>query len=592
MESEANMMRSVAIVFLGWVFLAKAVWAQNAIEVFWVQIEAKPNFEEALESIEIYQQDLPDLNGFTMGSGWFGIALGPYTRDDAELVLQSFRAAGRIPRDSYIALGAAYQTQYWPEGTDLLGRGTLTALPSTTEDTPTAVAELPQATDVAAEPDPENRAAARRSENQLTASEKRDLQAALKWAGFYDAAIDGAFGRGTRNAMSIWQSANGFEPTGILTTRQRAVLMKRYNAPIEGLDLKQVSDEAAGIEIKLPTGIVAFDRYDPPFAHYTPKDGQSARVLLISQKGNRATLSSLYEVMQTLAVVPLEGPRNLTRNGFTLLGRNKDIVSETRATLKNGEIKGYTLIWPARDEERRARVIAEMEASFVSLPGVLDPTLGSGAPQRVDLIAGLELRKPILSRSGFFVNSSGAVVTTAGAVENCARITLDSDYEAELARLDAERGLAILRPTNTLAPPEIAQFSAAPPRIQSEVAVSGYSFEGQLTAPSVTFGYLSDVKGLSGEGELNRLALDALPGDEGGPVMDDKGHVMGMLLPRPTGSRQLPNDVRFALTSEFIANALSQAGLKAVKATDGDGLDPVDISTRGTDMTVLVSCWQ
>ena len=596
MECEAIMLRCVTFVVLGWVALARAVWAQDTVEVFWVQIEAKPNYEEALERIAIYELDLPDVNGFTLGSGWYGIALGPYTREDANLVLRSFRSAGRIPSDSYIAFGAAYQSQYWPENTDLLGIGTQAATLDIQTDSPAPEITTTDDTNTEAvapaDPDPETRADARRSESLLTRAEKQELQTALQWAGFYNSAIDGAFGRGTRNAMAAWQSANGLEATGVLTTLQRTLLLKRYNAPLEGLDLQLVRDEPAGIEVTLPTGLVAFDRYDPPFAHYTPKDGENARVLLISQQGDRATLASLFEVMQTLTVVPLEGPRSLSRDSFTLVGRDAQIVSETRVTLSNGEIKGFTLIWPAGDEERRTRVLAQMNASFAPLAGTLDPALGAGAPQSRDLLAGLDLRKPVQSRSGFFVDTAGAVITTASAVETCTRITLDDVYDATVTQLDSQNGLAILRPSETLAPPAVARFSPAPPRLDSEVAIAGYSYEGQLTAPSVTFGNLSDVTGLAGEPELNRLAVDALPGDEGGPVLDASGHVAGMLLPNVTGTRQLPDGVRFSLASDVITAALSQAGLRPSKGNGSDGLAPEDIAALGEEMTVLVSCWR
>ena len=586
------MTRLFTIVLLFWIACTKGVLAQSSETVVWVQIEAQPTLAEALERIEDYALDLPDVNGFAMRGGWYSITLGPYLREDAELILQSYRATGRIPSDSYIAFNSSYQRQYWPEGADILSRGTV-AIPSAAASEPPAPAPDTTATVTAPlDPDPESRADARRSESLLSRDEKRDLQTALRWAGFYNSSIDGSFGRGTRSAMAAWQSANGFNATGILTTRQRTALLESYNALLEGLDLQVVRDDTAGIQIKLPKALVKFERYEPPFAQYNPKQDETARVLLISQPGNRAALASLYEVMQSLEIVPLQGPRNLSRNSFTLVGRNQDFVSETRATLNDGEIKGFTLIWPTGDEDRRARVIAEMESSLILLPSVLDPALSNGATQSIDLIAGLELRKPASSRSGFYVNTNGAVVTTANAVQNCTRITLDDEHDATLSQLDAERGVAILRPSTRLAPPAFARFSETPPRLQTEIAVAGYSYEGQLMAPSVTFGKLSDVKGLAGETDLNRLSLDALPGDEGGPVFDDKGQVMGMLVPVPSGARQLPEEVRFALTSDAIRGVLSQAGLAASNGTETASVSPEDIAELGTGMTVLVSCWQ
>ena len=99
----------------------------------------------------------------------------------------------------------------------------------------------------------------------------------------YDAAIDGAYGRGTRSSMRAWQEANNHEPTGILTTRQRAELLAAYNAVLDGMNLQLVRDDASGIEIMIPTGVVAFSEYEPPFARFEPKGDIDAKVLLIAK---------------------------------------------------------------------------------------------------------------------------------------------------------------------------------------------------------------------------------------------------------------------------------------------------------------------
>lgn len=591
------------IFFLFWVLCSlvpQVVSAQTAQDVVWVQIEARPTLETALERVESYAATLPDVNGFALSGGWYAIALGPYTPKDAQEVLRSYRVQGLIPNDSYIALSATYGQKYFPPGADVLDVGTVAAVQTPPEpesqapapEVQTALTTSETAALAEAEPDTETRAQAQRSESLLSREEKRALQTALQWAGFYNAAIDGAFGRGTRNSMAAWQGANGYDPTGVLTTRQRAALMGQYNAVLEGLDMQVVQDFDAGIEVRLPTAVVAFERYEPPFAQYNATGDLAARVLLISQPGDRITLAGLYDVMQTLTIVPLEGPRTLSADSFTLVGRSAEIVSETQVTLVSGELKGFTLIWPAGDEERRTRVLQEMQSSFVRRSGVLDPAAGGTADQQIDLVAGLEVRKPILSRSGFFVDAAGSVVTTSDAVQSCARITLDELYDATLSGVDTDRGIAILKPKQTLAPPAVARFSPMPPRLQSEIAVAGYSFEGQLGAPSMTFGTLSDLKGLRGEPDVSRLALETLPGDAGGPVLDRSGNVLGMLLPRVEGARQLPEEVRFALTGEAISSVMVQAGLSLSEGVETTSLDPEDITDRGIGMTVLVSCWE
>lgn len=570
-------------------------------EVVWVQIEAQPNLADATERARFFAADLPDVNGFSLGGGWYGIALGPYTRRDAEQVLRVYRGEGVVPRDSYIALGSTYRQQFWPVGANVLNRGVVEA-PLPAAQTPEAEAEpdTPAAADEetvevpVAQPAPppadETPAEAQRNERLLTRTEREDVQRMLAWAGVYNAGIDGAFGRGTRNAMAAWQEQKGFDVTGILTTEQRAALRKDYNAVLEGLGLQMMRDDTAGIEMMLPADVVAFDKYEYPFAHYTSTGDIPATVLLISQAGDQSTLFGLYDIMQTLDIVPLDGPRERKDQSFVLIGEDATRVSETRVSLQDGQIKGFTLVWPAGDEERRRRLITAMDKSLVRLAAVIPPS-ATTEEQAIDLVSGLDVRAPRLSRSGFFVDRRGTVITTAEAVESCGRITLDTETEAQVALVDAAKGVAVLTPATALAPLAVARFSDITPRLQSEVALSGYSYEGVLGAPSMTFGTLSDVRGLTGEADQVRLDMPALTGDAGGPVLDTGGGVIGMLLSQPASERTLPEDVRFALDRVALQDVLAKAGMAAAGTNSSTPIDPVDLSAEATGMTVLVSCW-
>jgi S1-C subfamily serine protease/peptidoglycan hydrolase-like protein with peptidoglycan-binding domain len=563
-----------------WTFVGQA-WAQS--DIVWVQIEAQPSLNIALQRAQDYAAVLDDANSFAMDSGWYGIAIGPYERPDAEQVLRIYRAESLIPRDSFITFSSSYGAQVWPLGADVLDRIVVSNL---------ATAQKPEAPQVAQVllPADETPNEAARSERLLGRAEREALQVALKWAGTYPGRIDGAFGRGTRNAMAAWQDLKGFDRTGILTTRQRDQLLGDYNAVLEDLGLAMISDTSAGIEMVLPLNVVSFEKNDYPFAHYTSISDIPATVLLISQAGDQDTLLSLYDIMQTLDIVPLDGPRKRKKTSFTLVGEDATRISETRVSLEGGQIKGFTLVWPTGDEERRSRLIAEMDKSFARLSGVI-PTDAGTDEQAVDLIAGLQVRKPRVSGSGFFVDSRGAVLTTAKAVDSCTRITLDDDTEAQLTAVDTAKGVALLRPNVALSPQVVARFSDARPRLNAEVAASGYSFGGVLNAPSITFGTLSDVRGLAGENHINRLALNTLPGDAGGPVLDAGGGVLGMLLPNDANGRTLPQSVRFALDRTALHDVLAQAGLAGAITDSTLPVDPVDLSITATGMTVLVSCW-
>lgn len=585
------MTRIILTLIFSVTLLVPAAFAQQQ-PAAWVQIEAQPSLNRAQSSLRQYAARIQDVNGFTLGGGWYAIALGPYAPNEASQVLRVLRSEGLIPRDSYISESSDYQQQFWPVGANLLAAP---GLPLTNGTNQTTQADPEPEVQLLPTPEPEpadeTPRQARASEADLTRDQRAELQTALKWAGFYQGAIDAAYGRGTRNSMANWQEANGFEKTGILTTLQRAELLRQYNVVLEGLGLQMVRDPKAGIEMLLPTRVVSFDKYESPFAHYTSSGDIDAKVLLISQQGGSTTLAGLYDIMQTLEIVPETGPRTLKDNGFTLIGESALQISHTQAWLKDGEIKGFTLIWPAGDEERRTRLLGEMQDSFQRTAGVLDPAAGSLENQSIDLVSGLEIRKPKLSRSGFYVDRAGTVVTTSQVVEGCGRITIDQVYDAEVITSNADLGIAVLRPVQTLAPMSVAAFQMAVPRLQSDVAVAGYSYGGVLGAPTLTFGRLADMKGLNGEAQYKRLALNALEGDAGGPVVDAGGAVLGMLLPAPSEGRQLPEGVSFAADADAVAQVLEQAGIAPSAATDSTQLAAEALTRKASNMTVLISCW-
>lgn len=549
--------------------ITTSAWAQGTT---WLQIEARPNLGLAEQRANDYAARLPDVNGFRLRSGWYAIALGPYSENDAPGVLAQLRASGAIPNDAFLADGRQFLEQFF---------GPTNAAQVQTE----PAAPLEPLT-----PGEETPAEARAAERGLSREDRELVQIALRWEGFYRSTIDASFGPGTRRAMSAWQEDRRYEPTGILTTLQRRELLDGYQSVLSALNMSPVVDPRAGIEIDLPAGMVSFDRYEPPFAHYASRTDDNVRVILISQTGTRDTLAALYDIMQTLEIVPLNGAREIRRRDFTLTGANDDVVSHTYARLDGDAIKGFSLIWPAGDEKRRRLALAEMEASFRPTDGVLPDTIG-GSAQNIDLLSGLEIRRADRTRSGFYVDGGGAVLTTSEAVRQCTRITLNGEMNANVTAEDTGLGLALLTPEQSLAPLAVAALSASEPRLQSDVAVAGYSFGGLLTAPSVTFGTFADIKGLDGDTRVQRLDVAAETGDAGGPVFDGMGGVMGMLLDQKEGARQLPAGVAFAADAPVLDAFLTSNGLSSLVKEPAEDMAPEDLTLLAADMTVLVSCW-
>lgn len=433
-----------------------------------------------------------------------------------------------------------------------------------------------------------------RSEAALDAETRRELQRALAWFGFYASGIDGAFGRGTRMAMAAWQRENALEETGVLTTRQRAALLDAFAQARARLGIAPHADIAAGISLDWPLGLLRFDRHEPPFAHFAALNDSGVQGFLISQPGDGAALAGLYDVLQTLAIIPVEGERQLGRNGFTITGADSTRAAHVWAQLSAGRIKGFALIWPRALDAEVQRAVAQARASFRDTgPAVLDPLL-DGAGSRlddVDLVSGLELRRPRHSRSGVYLDAGGSVLTAAEAVAGCAKVTLDHDIEADVVLVDTALGIAVLRPRTPVAPVRRAVFADIGPGPGSEVAVSGYSYGGTLAGASVVWGRVAADNGPEGAPGVRRLALDAAPGDTGGPVLDTGGAVTGLLLGTDGSGRSLPEGVQFAVTAQPIVARLRAAGLAPETAGGLVAMTPEHLADAAREMTALVSCW-
>ena len=562
-----------------------AVWlvygaGMAAAQTRWIQIEAQPTEREALARAQAWAGVFPEVGGYALASGWFGIVLGPYDAEDAALRLAMLRGDRLIPDDSFLADGRGFRGQFWP----------------VTGTTP-APAAAPAPPPVSAAPAPapaETLADARRAEAALDRAGREAIQTALAWFGYYTAAVDGAFGPGTRAAISGWQAAEGAEPTGVLTPSQQAALIAAWQAGVAELGLTRVVEAEAGIEIDLPRGLVDFAGYQPPFVAYTPRGDSGVHVLLISQPGDQAALAALYDLVQGSALMPGQGPRERRARSFEIRGTGPAAEGFAYAELTGGLIRGYVVAWRPQDGVRMGRVLAAMRASFRGVGDrALDPALEPLDPAvQAGMMTGMEPRRPARVRSGVWIDARGTILTAAEAVAGCGSVTVEGQMAAEVVRRDDAAGVALIRPRAAVAPAAVA--TAAPlPRPGAEVAVAGYPFGDALAAPVLTFGAFAAEGGLMGEAGVARLTLRAMPGDIGAPVLDAGGALVGVLLPPPgDASRVLPPDVAYVAPVGALAPVLATGGVTLAVAARAGAMAPEDLALAGRALAVQVSCWQ
>ena len=580
-------LRAIAALVLS-AFAASHLAAQD----YWIQIEAKPTLAQAEARAEDYALRLEDVGGFYLGGNYYGIVLGPFERELALSERDRLKASGAIPGDSFVRDGVALLGQFYPTDRDLreaqsaAGEGAVAGDPAPVS----IITTIPLPMEEAVDNTEETRLTALESEAALSEADRREVQLALEWLGLYAAGIDGAFGSGTREAMREWQELNDLPPTGVMTPAQRSRLLEDYEALQNELGLRIVRSDEAGIEMMLPLGHVVETEATPPFIRYASRSDTGAEVLLLSEPGDVEALRALYQIYQTLEIVPAAGNRSLAGNQFFIEGRGEEILSYTFAGVYDGAIKGFTLVWPADREAQWKRISARMLDSFTPVPGVLEPLAPATVLTPVDMLAGLDLRDPVREATGVYVDRTGAVLTSLSGVEGCRRVMLDDMRAARIVATDPALNLALLRPTGGDLDVSAASLAATSPAEGAQIAVAGYPFGARVPAPVLTFGRIEGPHQQAAG--LVHMRLDAAsgPGGFGAPVLSADGQVAALVM--PVADMTDPSRGQVALGADALRGWLALQGITAgAELSQETPLSAPALSRMAADLAVRVSCW-
>jgi S1-C subfamily serine protease len=157
--------------------------------------------------------------------------------------------------------------------------------------------------------------------------------------------------------------------------------------------------------------------------------------------------------------------------------------------------------------------------------------------------------------TGFLIDGKGYLATSAHVVEDARRIFVQdakgSDFRAEVVLRDNTKDLAILKiidedykPYTTL-PYNISRSST---ELSEPVFTLGYPKDEIVYGE----GYLSAKTGLKGDTLAYQVSLSANPGNSGGPVLNRRGEVIGILNARQTKAE----GVVFAVKSRHLLRAV------------------------------------
>jgi S1-C subfamily serine protease len=158
------------------------------------------------------------------------------------------------------------------------------------------------------------------------------------------------------------------------------------------------------------------------------------------------------------------------------------------------------------------------------------------------------------SGTGFAISGNGYLATNIHVIKDADSIYVETNkgeaYKATLVYEDKTCDLAILKildSTFKLPPPPYRLKNIQAP-LGDEVYTLGYPRDEIVYGK----GYISSETGFRGDSNAYQIAIPVNPGNSGGPLIDSKGQVLGII----TGKESPSDDVAFAVKSSFLINML------------------------------------
>jgi hypothetical protein len=338
----------------------------------------------------------------------------------------------------------------------------------------------------------------------IPGDERLAVQAALLWAGDYTGSIGGADPMLT--AIKNYQKRSKGKVTGVLTTPERANLVAAARDHEQEFGWSVVADPATGVRIGLPTKLVPVARDAARGTRWSSAHGE---VQVETFRIKTGDLAALFEQEKKEPKRQIEYSV-LRADNFLVSGMQGLKKFSVQAQLRDGEVRGFTMLYDQMMEGIVAPVVVAMASSFSPFPERSAPF---AAPA-----------KSVEYGTGLVVSALGDIVTDRQLTHGCQVIVAKGLGNAERVAEDPESGLALLRVYGTRALSPLAlPLGAAKP---GDVTLVG------MPDPKEQDGRkpLAEIKARLTDGVAIELREPVpMAGFSGAAALDGTGKVLGMI---------------------------------------------------------------
>ena len=232
-------------------------------------------------------------------------------------------------------------------------------------------------------------------------------------------------------------------------------------------------------------------------------------------------------------------------------------------------------------------VIAKLKTSTVKK----EPKKQKPKKQEPEIIAGDNEVVPAASGSGFYITSSGYILTNNHVIEGCRKVSLThngKEFEASIIATDSKNDLAILK--SNVRPNRFYKISRDDPKLLENVIIAGYPLGKRVSAAIRTS--KGSVTSLAGYGDnYSNFQTDAAlnQGNSGGPIMDESGNIVGVAVAN-FGKQAGVESFNFGIKSSTVKSFVSSNDINFTTGTKAN-LNNEQLSNLITNATIYLECW-
>ncbi len=202
--------------------------------------------------------------------------------------------------------------------------------------------------------------------------------------------------------------------------------------------------------------------------------------------------------------------------------------------------------------------------------------------------------------SGFYVTGEGDIVTNQHVIDECVQMRLPGGEVLQVLAVDSANDLALLK-----APIASTTFvrlrDGRGIRTGDSILIAGFPLRDEISSElNVTTGNVSSLAGPDNDRTLIQITAPVQHGNSGGPVLDQAGHLVGVVQSKfdPTADTEsdnsidVPQNVNFAVSANLLRSFLDAQGVDYETELSGTVLPAAEIAGRARKFTVSLECWQ